>query len=368
VSSFVLAAAALVALSLVFVLPALWSGARRTALGLLLAVPLGAAGLYATLGTPDALDPSNRTMPASIEEAIAQLEGRLASEPDDVEGWVLLGRTLKNQGRDTAMAGNIDAALKQFTAARDAFLRAKTLSPEDPELLVETAEALSLAEADRRFGTEATTLLDQALGIVPNHQRGLWFRGIASLQAGDAAGAVQRWEALLPQVDPATAEALREQIAGAREAAGMAPMSEATAAPSPAAPAVQSNTIALVLDAEAAAVATMPEQAVLFIFARNADAPAGPPVAAKRISRPQFPLKVQLSDADSLMPSAKLSATARVMVSARFARSGSVQPDAGDLVAEPVLVEVAKASAPIALTLAPSTAPTDAARAPTFGP
>ena len=118
----------------------------------------------------------------------------------------------------------------------------------------------------------------------------------------------------------------------------------------------------------AAAVATMPEQAVLFIFARNADAPAGPPVAAKRISRPQFPLKVQLSDADSLMPSAKLSATARVMVSARFARSGSVQPDAGDLVAEPVLVEVAKASAPIALTLAPSTAPTDAARAPTFGP
>jgi cytochrome c-type biogenesis protein CcmH len=368
VSSFVLAAAALVALSLAFVLPALWSGARRTALAMVLVMPLGAAGLYYAMGTPAALDPANRTMPASIEEAIAQLQRRLADEPDNLEGWVLLGRTLKNQGRDSAMAGNIDAALKQFAAARDAFLRAKALSPEEPDLLVETAEALSLAEADRRFGAEATTLLDQALGKVPNHQRGLWFRGIAALQTGDAAGAVQRWEALLPQVDPATAEALREQIAGAREAAGMPAMSDVAVAPSAPNPAVQGNTLALTLNADPAAVAAMPEQAVLFIFARNADAAAGPPVAAQRIVRPQFPLQVQLSDADSLMPSAKLSATPRISVSARYARSGSVQPEAGDLVAEPVVVELANAAAPIALTLAPSETPTEAARAPTFGP
>jgi len=81
----------------------------------------------------------------------------------------------------------------------------------------------------------------------------------------------------------------------------------------------------------------------------------------------RLPITITLSDADRLMPTATLSATPRVEVSARFARSGSVQPEAGDLVAPPVVVELANAT-PIALALSPSDAPTDAARAPTFGP
>jgi cytochrome c-type biogenesis protein CcmH len=385
--AFFLGATALVALALAFVLPTLWSSARRSALALLVAVPLGAAALYAGFGTPDALDPANTRAPETIADAVAQLERRLEREPDSLEGWVLLGRTRKNQGRETAAAGDFAAAMPHFAAAAEAFRKARAIAPDEPDLLVETAEAISLSNAERAFGPEGTALLDEALAKVPNHQRALWFRGIAALQAGDGPGAVARWEALLPMVDAATAEALVEQIGGAREASGMPPMDPAlvaaasaaragasapadaapagTAAPNDPAPGTP-GTLTVTLDADPAALAALPPQAVLFVFARNADA-AGPPVAAKRIPAARLPMTITLSDADRLMPTATLSATPRVEVSARYARSGAVTPEAGDLVAPPVVVEPANA-APIALRLSASDAPTDAARAPTFGP
>lgn len=386
-TAFLLGAVALVALALAFILPTLWNGARRSALALLVAVPVGAAALYVGFGTPDALDPANRAVPESIEQAVAQLERRLEREPDSLEGWVLLGRTRKNQGRETAAAGDFAAAMPHFAAAAEAFRKAKAIAPHEPDLLVETAEAISLSNAERAFGPEGTALLDEALAKVPNHQRALWFRGIAALQAGDGAGAVARWEALLPMVDAATAEALVEQIGGAREAAGLPHMDPALIAaasaaradaPTPAAPSAASaptttepapgspGTLTVTISADASALVALPPQAVLFVFARNADA-AGPPVAARRVPAARLPITITLSDADRLMPTATLSATPRVEVSARFARSGSVQPEAGDLVAPPVVVELANAT-PIALALSPGEAPTDAARAPTFGP
>ena len=355
--AFILGATALVALALAFVLPTLWSGARRSALALLAALPLAAVGLYAGFGTPDALDPANREVPASIEQAVAQLERRLENEPANLEGWVLLGRTRKNQGLEAAAAGDAAAAMPHFVAAAAAFRKARDLAPQEPDLLVETAEAISLSNPERAFGPEGTRVLDEALTMAPNHQRALWFRGIAALQAGDGAGAVARWEALLPIVDAATAEALIEQIRGAREAAGLPPMDPSLVA-APNTPAVGDpapgtpGTITVTIRAGAEALATLPPQAVLFVFARDA-ATAGPPVAARRVPAARLPLTITLSDADRLMPTATLSATPRVEVSARFARSGSVDAEAGDLLAPPVVVDVATASE-ITLELAPA--------------
>ena len=279
--AFVLGAVALVALALAFVLPTLWKDARQSAIAMLVALPLAAVALYAGFGTPDALDPANRTVPESIEQAVAQLERRLEREPDSLEGWVLLGRTRKNQGRETAAAGDFAAAMPHFASAAAAFRKARDIAPHEPDLLVETAEAISLSNAERAFGAEGTALLDE-----------------------------------------------------------------------------------VTISADADALAALPPQAVVFVFARNADAP-GPPVAARRVPAARLPMTITLSDADRLMPTATLSARPRVEVSARFARSGAVTPEAGDLVAPPVIVELANA-APIALTLSPADAPTDAARAPTF--
>ena len=363
---FVLAATALVALALAFVLPTLWTTARRSAITMLLAFPLGAAGLYALFGTPDALDPAQREAPETIEAAIFQLEQRLQREPDNLEAWVLLGRTRKNQGREADNLGDLPTATRHYMEAVQAIRRARDLAPEEIDLQVEMAEALLLADVDRRFGPEATGLLDLALARVPNHERALWLRGVAAVQAGDAATAVARWETLLPMIQDASADDLRAQIASARASAGMPPMApELAGTPSADLAPGTAGTITIQIDADPAMIAALPPQAVLFVTAYNADA-AGPPVAVKRLQGVTLPLTVTLSDADHVMPTAKLSATARVRVSARFARSGTVEPDAGDLVAAPGLVQLANAR-PITLRLAPGAATTGTASPPTPG-
>lgn len=332
---FLLGAAALVALSLAFVLPTLWREARTAALAMLVGIPVLAAGLYGVFGEPDALDPRNRTAPTTIDEAARQLERQLADEPDSLEGWILLGRTHKSLGRRADVGARPEEATAAYAAAVEAFTKARSLAPDNPDLQVEAAEALSLADPERRFGPEAVALLDAALTQRPEHHRGLWFRGVAALQAGDPAAASGHWETLLPTVDAETAAALRPQIERARAEAGLPPLPGA-AAPTPDAPGLSVR-----VDADPALLAALPADAVLFVSVRDAAQPEAPPVAARRIPNPVFPLELRLTDADSLMPIARLSTLARVQVSARFVLAGAVDAaGTGDLQAAPVAAMV----------------------------
>ncbi|MBS3896329.1 cytochrome C biogenesis protein [Silanimonas sp.] len=345
---FLIGASALVVLSLAFVLPTLWREARVAALVMLAGIPLSAGGLYLAFGQPDALDPRNRVAPTTIEEAARQLERQLADEPDSLEGWILLGRTRKSLGRRAEVDGRAAEASAAFTAANAAFSKALSLAPENPDLQVEAAEALSLGHPERRFDTEATALLDAALRMRPNHQRGLWFRGVAALQAGDAAAAAGHWETLLPSVDAETAAALRPQIDRARADAGLPPL--------PGVPvAAEGPGVNVRIEADPAVLAALPAGAVLFVSARDAANREAPPVAARRIPSPVFPLELRLSDADSLMPTARLSSLARVEVSARFVLAGAVDgAGRGDLQAAPVAAEVGQeAIVPLVLTPEP---------------
>jgi cytochrome c-type biogenesis protein CcmH len=312
--SFLLAAALLCVLVLAIVLPPL-RRSPASLLALALALPLGAAGLYALLGTPAALDPAQVAAPTNLEEAIVQLEARLAEEPASVEGWVLLGRSRIAQER--------------WADARDAFAKANALLPDDPDLMVEYADALMRASVDGRFTPQATELLEKVVAGAPTHQRALFYLGAQRFQAGQAAEAAQIWERLLPLVDARTADALRPQVAAAREQAGLPPLPETT--PTPAA------TLTVTLDIAPALAAQVADGAVLYVFARPVDG-AGPPVAVQRLPAHGFPLEIVLTDADSLMPTQKLSALAEVQVTARVSRTGDAIAAAGDFESSPQVI------------------------------
>lgn len=347
---FVLGAFALVALALAFVLPALWKEARGSALALLAAFPLAAFGLYAVFGYPEALDPARHQAPETIDEAVRQLEARLDEDADSLDGWVLLGRARKTMGRQIERAGDAVAAQVHFSQSLRAFRRALELAPDDTDLMVEVAESMSLADADRQFHPESVLLLERALAANPEHQRGLWFRGIAAFQAGDAAAAVAHWETLLPMVDATTAEALRPQIDEARKAAGL-PTVE------PSAGSDGQPGLRLRIEADPAELAALPEAAVLFVFARDPEQTAGPPLAVRRIETPVFPLEISLTDADRLLPSAPPLGMRPLLVQARYAVSGSVEEQSGDLVAGPVAAQAGSDLVATVLRLAPRTEP-----------
>ena len=324
--SFVFFSALLVLIAIAFAIATLWQRSRGLAIGIALLFPLSTAGIYLLIGQTDALDPANIKPPASIEEAVAQLQRRIAGEPESFENLVVLARSYM--------------ATEKFAQARDTYARAVKLRPGDVDVPVEYAEAMLRSSTDRRFPAEAVAMLQGAVAKNPQNQRALFFLGMNQFQSGKPAEAAATWERLLPMLQPEAAGALRDQVNSARSAAGMKPLPEPEAA-------VALVTVEISIDGVLSGQVRKGD--TIFVYARSLEG-AGPPLAAKRVAVGKLPLVVGLSDTDSLMPTAKLSSQAQVVVMARLSRSGDATPASGDIEADPVVVDT-KAGSPASLVL-----------------
>jgi cytochrome c-type biogenesis protein CcmH len=191
------------------------AGGRR---GLVVAaaalVPLLAVMLYAGLGSPGLPDQpiaarQDRQQPdpnrPDIERMVAQLEDRLAQNPNDLEGWLMLGRSRGVLGKPQA--------------AIEAYRRAQSLAADDPRVLAGLGESLVVA-AGGVVTPEAKQLFARLVEREPADPRAAFYLGWADAQAGDNHAALERWRELLEQAPaeapwrPRLVEAIR---AAARE-------------------------------------------------------------------------------------------------------------------------------------------------------
>lgn len=168
---------------------------RKAAISLVLLLPVTALLLYALLGKPEALDPSRTQAPAAqpamtqaqIDEMVARLAARMESNPDDMQGWLMLARSYKSLGR-------YDDAVK-------AFAKAEKVINDEPDLLASYAETLAMA-SNQGLAGKPQQLVERALKIDAKHAHSLFLAGAAAMQAKDAKKGIAYWEALLPQVEP----------------------------------------------------------------------------------------------------------------------------------------------------------------------
>jgi cytochrome c-type biogenesis protein CcmH len=330
VSLFVVIATVLALLTLALVLRPLWREKPAPAIAAIVALALLTLGLYRLVGTPGGLEPAATQVPATLPDAIAQLVAELQRNPQQVEGWRLLGRAYADG--------------QQPAKARDAYAHAAQLASEDPDILVEAAEARALAAPQRIFDPQAVALLQHALQAQPQHQRARWFLGIAQRQAGQPADAAKTWEPLLAQVDPKTAAPLRAQIDVARGEAGLPPLPAVASAP------VSPVLLQVEVRLNPELAARVRRDASVFVIARAPDGPPMP-VAVEKHGVQELPFTASLDDDDSPMPTQKLSAMQEVEVVARLSMSGNAIPQPGDLQSAPVRVQL-PATAPIELTIA----------------
>ncbi|MDX1379598.1 MAG: tetratricopeptide repeat protein [Xanthomonadales bacterium] len=282
--------------------------ARLRWLGISLVAVTVLAGLvgYPLVGTPEALDappPAVAAAPeADLDTLLTTLEERLYSGDGGIEGWLLLGRSLKTEQRYADAERVLTEAYRRF--------------PGDPDIGAELAEARLFASGSPRFDDQAVEWLDASLAARPSQQKALWLRGLAARQRGNEPLAVELWQRLLAGVDPSSgvARVVGEQLAELGVSAGPA------------------GGAAVAVRVEAAgAPETLRREGTLFVIVRDPGRP-GPPVAVRRIAAPSWPVEIDIGDSDAVMPGTRLSDSQQVQVQARLSSSGLATPGEGDWV------------------------------------
>jgi len=186
--------------------------ARRTTAAIALLLPLGSAGLYTTLGQPDAIDPvaAQHVTNEKVENMVSSLAARLKDNPNDLQGWAMLARSYKVMGR--------------LDEAEQAFIKAGDQINGDANLLVDYADLLA-ARAESKLEGRPLELIKKALILNPQHPMGLMLSGVAAYGRSDFIGAQAEWQKLLQLLDPNSPDAQQVEayIAEAQEKAGVVP-------------------------------------------------------------------------------------------------------------------------------------------------
>jgi cytochrome c-type biogenesis protein CcmH len=303
------------------------------ALAIVACLPVLAGGLYLYLGHPTSINAS--AAPAEPQAANAQIAAmvdtlakRLQANPEDGEGWAMLGRSYRVLGR--------------FELAAQAYAEAAKRLPPDPALYTDWAEALGRAQGRSLIG-QPTELLNRALALDPNYQKALALSGAAASERNDTPTAMAMWSRLragLPNGSPEAAQ-VDEVIGQLRDAA---PGGSGAAPPSaPAAPAAAANApsagqavpnagagVSGTVQLDPALAARVSPTDNVFVFARNPDGPRMP-LAAMKMTVADLPRRFSLTDAMAMSPSATISSASKIVIEARVSKAGDVTPRPGDL-------------------------------------
>lgn len=167
------------------------------AVGLAIAIAVGAGTLYWRMGAPGLPDEplaeregeraqrdAAQAQLAQIKAMVAGLAERLKSTPDDLEGWLRLGRSY--------------AVLGQAEDAAAAFAQAERLRPNDPAVLLAEAQALMAGhKVTDPISDEAVALLKRVATIDPGNPAAIWYLGLHAAQQGNFAEARDDWQRLL---------------------------------------------------------------------------------------------------------------------------------------------------------------------------
>ena len=235
---------------------------RATFIAVAMSMAVGSAIVYGVIGAPGASYASHPPVMAAsgapmqiaeaganagqvsvapVDEMIANLEMRLASEPNDVEGWRMLGWS--------------KFRIDDFAGAAAAYARAVAIAPNDSETQSAYGESLSRA-AGGRVTEKAAAALQAAYRADPSDARARFLLGLRKQQDGKPEEALNDWLAMLKTAEPDAPwfDEVRDRVIELSQSSGIDVSARLPAARSAAAPVAEmpaGPTTAQVSDAEA---------------------------------------------------------------------------------------------------------------------
>lgn len=178
---------------------------RFTVIAICLAAPLTALAIYGVIGVPNELMlappvKAARTgdQPPDIAKMVAGLAKKLEQEPDNLEGWAMLGRSYKVMGNTLE--------------AEKAYDRAGSFLMTDAQLLADYAD-VSAANAKGDFSGKPIRLIERALKVDPQNPMALWLAATAAMQGQDRPKALGYLKRLIKVLPPDSEDAKTIQSA-----------------------------------------------------------------------------------------------------------------------------------------------------------
>jgi len=295
--------------------------ARLAALALGLAVPVCALAVYLAVGNPRAILPQtaegeNRhgLSAQQFEALVARLATRLKDNPEDAEGWTMLGRSY--------------AVLGRFGEASEAYAKAAARLPRDAQLLADYADALAMAQG-RTLQGEPEKIILRALAIDPDNVKALLLAGTAAFNRSDHPAAIRHWDRAL-KVLPQESDMVQRVQASIAEARSLAGSPGGKAQIAKRAPAQGGSRVSGVVRLAPELAGKVAPGDTVFIFARAAEGPRMP-LAILRKRASDLPAEFTLDDSMAMAPQMKLSAFPNVVIGARVSKSANANPQPGDL-------------------------------------
>ncbi len=269
-----------------------------------LLVPIAGLGLYFHWGASDkvALTLSLAEQPKTAAEMIQRLEDTVRLQPESVDAWYFLGRTYMAEQRPQEAAHAYEKTIE--------------LVGRQPDLLGQLAQALYFAN-NNQWSAELQALVDEALRLDPNETTSLGLVGIAAFENQRFQDAIDAWTRLAKGLDPQDPSyaAIQTGIERARAALANSPQAAASNASPLDAAADNDYQLAVEVALADALLEHVAATDTVYVFARAENGPPMP-IAAKRLTVADLPVRITLTDADSLLPDLKLSSMARVKLQA----------------------------------------------------
>lgn len=153
----------------------------------LLVLPLGATGIYLSVGSPELPSEPLAARAAgvenqSIDHLVAQVEAHLDANPNDTRGWEVIAPVYMRLGR---FADAVKARRTVLRIAGESAPRQSDLG----EALVGSANGIVTAEAKDAF--------ERAVALDPKDVKGRYFLGLAAEQDGRRADATSIWRGMV---------------------------------------------------------------------------------------------------------------------------------------------------------------------------
>ena len=280
-------------------------------------------------GTSSDKSPSDKK---ELSALISSLEKELGDDSTDLNAILLLAR--------------LHMELDNFSSAVDFYKKANSISPEQPELLANLADAIAMKQGGDLNGEPQSLIMD-ALKIDPSHKKSLAIAAAGAMNNQDTKSAVIYWKRLkatLPEESP-DSERLKVLIFALEDGnnnngnpANKTEIKQNI---------ILSGLLSFDKNIYKALKNTLTNKSALFLILKEKSG-TPIPIAVKKIPYSVFSkiiksgssVKFELTEKNKMRPNVKTSELNEVLLFGRLSLSGEALPNPNDLLSDTSLVKV----------------------------